>query len=99
MSRTPRTTSHGSTRRVGDRRGSSADREERLEDALFTGLRLTDGVDIDAVGRRYGVDVWERFGTQLEPFVDEGLLLREGPRLRLSREGMLVANEIMAVFV
>jgi oxygen-independent coproporphyrinogen-3 oxidase len=74
-------------------------REERLEDALFTGLRLSDGVDIEKVGRRYGVDVWDRFGTDLAPFVAERLLVREGPRLRLTRDGMLLANEIMAVFV
>jgi oxygen-independent coproporphyrinogen-3 oxidase len=72
---------------------------ERLEDALFTGLRLVDGVDIEAVGARYGTKVWQRFGAELEPYLEEGLLRREGVRLRLSREGMLVANEIMAVFV
>ena len=74
-------------------------RDERLEDALFTGLRLSDGIDLDAAGRRYGADVWRRFGAALAPFVDAGRLVREGPRLRLTREGMLVANEIMAVFV
>ena len=74
-------------------------REERLEDALFTGLRLSEGMDIEEVGRRYGVDVWDRFGTDLAPFVAERLLVREGPRLRLTRDGMLLANEIMAVFV
>jgi oxygen-independent coproporphyrinogen III oxidase len=77
----------------------SLTREERLEDALFTGLRLADGIDIEDVGRRYGVDVWARFGTNLAPFVAERLLVREGPRLRLTRDGMLLANEIMAVFV
>jgi oxygen-independent coproporphyrinogen-3 oxidase len=73
--------------------------DERLEDALFTGLRLTDGVDAAAVGSRYGVDVWARFGAGLQPFVDEGVVVREGPRLRLTRQGMLVANEVMQVFV
>lgn len=72
---------------------------ERLGDALFTGLRLNDGLDLGAVGRRYGVDVWDRFGADLAPFVDAGCLLREGGRLRLTRDGMLVANEVMAVFV
>ena len=73
--------------------------DERLEDALFTGLRLTEGVDIECAGRRYGVDVWGRFGAELQPFIDAGVLLREGSRLRLTREGMLVANEVMQVFV
>jgi oxygen-independent coproporphyrinogen-3 oxidase len=72
---------------------------ERLEEALFTGLRLADGIDINAAGARYGANVWARFGDALQPFLAAGLLLRDGPRLRLSRDGMLVANEIMAVFV
>jgi oxygen-independent coproporphyrinogen-3 oxidase len=72
---------------------------ERLEEALFTGLRLTEGIDIAAVGGRYGVDVWARYGGGLGPFLADGLLVRDGPRLRLTPEGMLVANEVMAVFV
>jgi len=82
---------------VVDRRALT--REERLEEALFTGLRLNAGVDIDRVGARYGCDVWGRFGDGLQPFVNEGLLVREGPRLRLTRGGMLLANEVMSVFV
>jgi oxygen-independent coproporphyrinogen-3 oxidase len=73
--------------------------DERLEDALFTGLRLAGGVDVESAGRRYGVDVWGRFGDELQPFIDAGVLLREGSDLRLTREGMLVANEVMRVFV
>ncbi|HZB24840.1 MAG TPA: radical SAM family heme chaperone HemW [Vicinamibacterales bacterium] len=72
---------------------------ERLEDALFTGLRLAVGVDVHALGDACGVDVWARYGAQLQPFLDAGVLRREGGRLRLTRAGMLVANEIMSVFV
>jgi oxygen-independent coproporphyrinogen-3 oxidase len=70
-----------------------------LEEALFTGLRLVSGVNIDILGARYGVDVWTRYGAELDPFVREGLLVHERGVLRLTREGMLVANEIMEVFV
>jgi oxygen-independent coproporphyrinogen-3 oxidase len=72
---------------------------ERLEEALFTGLRLVRGVDVSATSARYGIDGWARYGTALEPFLRDGVLLREGPRLRLTRSGMLVASEVMAVFV
>jgi oxygen-independent coproporphyrinogen-3 oxidase len=72
---------------------------ERLEEALFTGLRLTAGVDISLLGARYHLDVWQRFGRDLQPFLDGGLVRFDGERLQLAREGMLVANEIMAVFV
>ena len=72
---------------------------DRLEEALFTGLRLTGGLDIEKTGARYGVDVWDRYGRALEPFREEKWLILEGPRLRLTRAGMLMANDVMAVFV
>ncbi len=73
--------------------------DERLGDALFTGLRLTAGIDLNAVQRRYGTDVWQRYGEELQPFITEGLLTHEGSVLRLTRRGMLLANEVMTVFV
>lgn len=72
---------------------------ERVEEALFMGLRLADGVDADLIEARYGVDVWARYGDALAPFLDAGLVLRERRRLKLSRRGMLLANEVMAVFI
>ena len=72
---------------------------ERVEEALFTGLRLNAGLDLQAVKNRYGVDVWSRYGRELRPFVDRGVLFYDGELLRLSREGMLLAHEIMAVFI
>ena len=73
--------------------------DERLGDALFTGLRLADGLDLRDVKTRYGVDVWAQFGGELQPFVDEGLLIYDGDRLRLTRTGMLLAHEVMTVFI
>jgi oxygen-independent coproporphyrinogen-3 oxidase len=72
---------------------------ERMGDALFTGLRLAEGVDLDAVAARYGVDVWERYVQDLQPFIEDGCLIHEPPRLRLTRRGMLLAHEVMLVFV
>jgi len=80
-----------------ERRTLTAD--ERLGDALFTGLRLNCGIDTDLLSARYGIDVWGRFGERLVPFLDAGILLRQDGRLRLTRPGMLLANEVMSVFV
>jgi oxygen-independent coproporphyrinogen III oxidase len=90
--------------RVGDGRDVRVDRQvrtaqERLEDALFTGLRLSEGVDVRSLGARYGVDVWARYGEALRPHIDAGRLLWSEGRLRLTRPGMLVANDVMMVFV
>jgi len=82
---------------VSERRHLSAD--TRLEEALFTGLRLVEGLDLDEVGARYGVNVWDKYGAALVPFVEAGWLVREGSRARLTRAGMLMANEVLSVFV
>jgi oxygen-independent coproporphyrinogen-3 oxidase len=92
------------TDRIARRVSTSVDQrrltpEERLGDALFMGLRLVDGIDGDAIYARYGVDVWRRFGRDLERFLEAGCLRREGTRLHLTRRGMLLANEVMTVFV
>ena len=73
--------------------------QERLEDALFTGLRLSAGIDLELVKSRYGADVWLLYGPELQPFVNDGLLLYDGGRLRLTRAGMLLAHEVMSVFI
>jgi oxygen-independent coproporphyrinogen-3 oxidase len=73
--------------------------EEQMGDALFTGLRLTCGIDFQQVGERYGVDLWGRYEPALEPLAAAGRLTIEGRRVRLTRHGMLVANDVMALFV
>jgi len=71
----------------------------QLEEALFTGLRLSRGVDLASIESRYKVDVWTTYGGELQPFVDQGLLIYDGAQLSLTRPGMLLANEVMAVFI
>ena len=72
---------------------------ERAEEAIFTGLRLQSGLDVAEVKTRYGVAVIDTYWQDLAPFAEAGLLLYDGGRLRLTRAGMLLAHEIMAVFI
>jgi len=73
--------------------------QQRLEEAVFMGLRLAEGIRLDLIESRYGVDIWQRYGEQLQPFVDERLLIYDGGAVRLTRDGMLLANEVMSVFI
>ena len=57
--------------RIAERRVLST--ETQLEEALFTGLRLVEGLDLDVVGRRYNTDVWARYAQSLQPSLDAGL--------------------------
>jgi oxygen-independent coproporphyrinogen-3 oxidase len=74
-------------------------RDQQAGDALFMGLRLNEGVHLEQIRTRYGFDVWARYGPDLERFLEAGCLELGAGRLRLTRRGMLLANEVMAVFV
>jgi coproporphyrinogen III oxidase-like Fe-S oxidoreductase len=56
-------------------------------------------VDLAAIDERYGVDTWKRYGAALEPHMAAGLVHKEGSRVRLTRQGMLLSHEVMTVFV
>ena len=72
---------------------------ERVEEALFTGLRLSAGIDRRQFAEAHGVDPWEKYGRNLASFMEAGLMWTRGDRFGLTRQGMLVSNEILAVFV
>jgi oxygen-independent coproporphyrinogen-3 oxidase len=73
--------------------------DERFTEAMFTRLRLTEGIDTADILLRYGQDPWVTYGAELAPFVEAGFMWRRGSRLGLTRRGMLVANEILSTFV
>src|SRR6185295_6400158 len=72
---------------------------EQVEEALFTGLRLTAGIATRNFLGRYGVDPWTRYGEALAPYVQAEYMWRTADAFGLTRRGMLVANEILATFV
>ena len=82
---------------VVERRVLSA--REAMEEALFMGLRLVRGIDVHTVKARFGIDVWDIYRRHLEQFREAGVLIYDGRLLRLSRAGMLIANEIMTRFL
>ena len=73
--------------------------QSAVEEALITGLRLVRGIDLHETRARYGVDVWATYGPALTRFREAGLVIYDGRHVRLSRAGMLVANEVMSEFL
>jgi len=72
---------------------------ERLEEALFTGLRMNDGIDEAAFRARWEVDVWESRSTVLSLRLEAGHVWRAGGRFGLTRSGMLVANDLLSELI
>lgn len=85
-----------------ERSGSARDETVELDaaasarEALVFGLRLVEGVDAEDIALRTGVDVLARRGRKTAELVAEGLLVREGTRLRIPADKLLVSNAILS---
>ncbi len=72
----------------------------RRAEALLMGLRLREGVDVARVAALSGHSVDDVVDTRAAAtLVAEGLIVREGSRLRATEAGMLVLNAIIAALV
>ena len=59
---------------------------------LLVGLRQLDGVDLTPLQQQF-------FGKEIARHVQNGLLLQEGKKVKLSNEGLFLANEVFYSFV
>ena len=73
--------------------------EDQIGEALFTGLRMNEGIDRDEFAEKFGVDPYRRYEPELTPIVDAELMWQRARRFGLTRRGMLLANEILTTFV
>ncbi len=80
--------------------GSAVVGRERLEaqpkmmEALLFGLRMNDGVDLQALEGRYSARFNESVMDEIACLVGDGLLAKEGCRIRSTDAGRLVLDEI-----
>lgn len=67
-------------------------RAELESERFLTGLRLMEGVETTPAGET-------RFGEAIARFEREGLLERAGARVRLTRRGVMLSNEVFEAFL
>ncbi|MFN0124930.1 MAG: radical SAM family heme chaperone HemW [Blastocatellia bacterium] len=75
------------------------DDDDRQSEALFLQLRLRDGVDLGRHRARFGVDVRQRYGDELDRLLEAGLVEISEDTLTISRRGKVLANEVFAAFI
>lgn len=73
-------------------------KETKLQDELIFGLRMTKGVSMSSIEKRYGVKLLEQYPKILEK-VELGLVKIEDNHLYLTREGMMLGNQVFMLFI
>lgn len=73
-------------------------KEEQMEEFMFLGLRLMEGVEKNAFKRKFGVPIENIYGDILEKLQNEKLIITDG-RIRLTRFGIDISNYVMSEFL
>ena len=76
--------------------------EDRMEEFMFLGLRMTDGVSEREFEERFGLGLQDQFGEVVRRHISQGLIRRipkDGGRLALTEYGMDVANYVMSDYL
>ncbi|MCI6887042.1 MAG: radical SAM family heme chaperone HemW [Lachnospiraceae bacterium] len=73
--------------------------EEKMEEFMFLGLRLTKGVSGSEFLERFGKNMWNVYGEVFEKLSRQGLILEEPPMVRLTELGIDVSNQVLCEFL
>lgn len=73
--------------------------QEQMEETMFLGLRLTEGVSKAEFHRQFGVSMEQIYGEVIRKNTAKGLLIDEAGYVCLTREGMDLSNYVMAQFL
>ena len=75
------------------------DQRDRIEEFMFLGLRLTEGVSGAEFLQQFGQNMWNVYGPVIEDMEQKGLLQVEHPRVFLTEKGMDLSNYVMSHFL
>ncbi len=72
---------------------------EQMEEFMFLGLRLMEGVSRAGFAREFGKGIEEVYGSVLKELFHQSLLEQEGDKIRLTGRGIDISNYVMAQFL
>ncbi|MBI4187915.1 MAG: radical SAM family heme chaperone HemW [Chloroflexi bacterium] len=73
--------------------------ELELAETVILGLRLNQGIYLDDIRNRFGIDLLTRYGQQVAEMVDAGLLEQSNGHIKLTPRGRLLSNEVFWRFL
>ena len=74
-------------------------KEDNIEEFIFMGLRMIEGISKEEFKKRFGLDVYEIYSKEIKKNIENGLLLDVDDRLRLSEKGIEFSNLVMSDFI
>ena len=75
------------------------DIKDDMEEFMFMGLRMMEGIKVKEFKERFGRDVFEIYDSAIKNNMKKGLLLFDSEKLYLSSKGIELSNYVMSDFI
>lgn len=75
------------------------DINDEMEEYMFLGLRMMKGVDTERFGKLFGRSYDELYGDITARQIEQGLMVRDESRVKLTDIGIDISNTVMAEFM
>jgi oxygen-independent coproporphyrinogen-3 oxidase len=79
--------------------------EKALSEAMFLGLRKTEGINMEAFSRRYSINLPALYQKEINELKEAGLIETVASEcsyetaIRLTQKGLLLSNEVFVRFI
>ena len=73
--------------------------DQRIEEFMYLGLRMTAGVSREEFKLRFNRDMFELYGDVINKYINQGFMKAEGNRVMLTDKGIDVSNYILSDFI
>lgn len=73
--------------------------QDEMEEFMFLGLRMMQGVSVEAFQNYFEKNIMEVYGDTIQKLIDEELLVLENGYLALTEHGIDISNYVMSEFI
>ncbi len=73
--------------------------QEKLEESIFLGFRIKEGIDTKTINEKYHIDFDTKYKNIIEKYISTGHLIKTQEGYQLSDEGFLLSNIILSEFI
>ena len=73
--------------------------KQAFQETMFLGLRLTEGIDLAKLYEKFGSDALKPHENDIRDLLNEDLIFIDERRIKLTRRGLFLANEVFKRFV
>ena len=74
-------------------------KQQLVEEEIFLGLRLSQGINFSEINRKYNIDIYKTYKNIFDKFLSYNLLEKTADGVKLTLEGVMVSNEVLCEFI